>query len=87
MASAGTGSGDYTFEERVEHLVAAISAADVVGYGRLVEGDEERTLGTFAGIVASPLTYRRQHGGRIFKVMREGLLHEFISMLSAFIPF
>ena len=60
-------------EEQVERRLAAIMAADVVGCSRLMEANEERTLGALR-------QHRREffdptvtkHGGRIFKVMDEG---------------
>lgn len=71
-------------EERVERRLAAILAADVVGYTRLMETSEEQTL-------SSLRQHRREffdptvakHGGRIFKVMGDGFLIEFASVLSA----
>ncbi len=71
-------------EERVERRLAAILAADVVGYSRLMEANEERTLGALR-------QHRREffdptmakHGGRIFKVMGDGFLVEFGSVLNA----
>ena len=70
--------------ERVKRRLAAILAADVVGYSRLMEANEERTLGALR-------QHRREffdptvdkHGGRIFKVMGDGLLVEFGSVLNA----
>ena len=69
-------------DEHVERRLAAILAADVVGYSRLMEADEERTL-------AMLRQHRRElfdptvarHGGRIFKVMGDGFLVEFASVL------
>lgn len=71
-------------DEHVERRLAAILAADVVGYSRLMEANEEHTLATLR-------RHRRelfdpavtQHGGRIFKVMGDGFLVEFASVLSA----
>jgi TolB-like protein/class 3 adenylate cyclase len=71
-------------EEQVERRLAAIMAADVVGYSRLMEANEERTLGVLR-------QHRREffdptvakHGGRIFKVMGDGFLVEFGSVLNA----
>ena len=71
-------------EEHVERRLAAILAADVVGYSRLMEANEERTLGSLR-------QHRREffdptvarHGGRIFKVMGDGFLIEFGSVLNA----
>ncbi len=71
-------------DEQVERRLAAILAADVVGYSRLMEANEERTLGALR-------QHRREffdptvlkHGGRIFKVMGDGFLVEFGSVLNA----
>ena len=71
-------------EERVERRLAAIMAADVVGYSRLMGADEEGTL-------ASLRTLRRelihpkfdQHKGRIFKTTGDGMLVEFASVVDA----
>ena len=70
--------------EQVERRLAAILAADVVGYSRLMEANEELTLGALR-------QHRREffdptvakHGGRIFKVMGDGFLVEFGSVLNA----
>ena len=71
-------------EERVQRRLAAILAADVVGYSRLMEGDE---AGTFERLRA----YRRdlfepeiaKYRGRVFKLMGDGLLAEFTSAVDA----
>jgi TolB-like protein/class 3 adenylate cyclase len=71
-------------EERVERRLAAIMAADVVGYSRLMGADEEGTL-------ASLRTLRRelihpkfdQHKGRIVKTTGDGMLVEFASVVDA----
>lgn len=71
-------------EEQVERRLAAILAADVVGYSRLMEASEERTLSALR-------QHRREffeptiikHGGRIFKVMGDGFLVEFGSVINA----
>ena len=71
-------------EEQLERRLAAIMAADVVGYSRLMEANEERTMGALR-------QHRREffdptvakHGGRIFKVMGDGFLVEFGSVLNA----
>jgi adenylate cyclase len=70
--------------ERVERRLAAILAADVVGYSRLMGANEEQTLGVLR-------EHRREffdptvakHGGRIFKMMGDGFLIEFGSVLNA----
>ncbi|SHJ19398.1 adenylate cyclase [Shimia gijangensis] len=70
--------------EPIERRLTAILAADVVGYGRLMEANEERTL-------AALKHHRREffdptlakHGGRLFKVMGDGFLVEFSSVTRA----
>ena len=66
-----------------ERRLAAILAADVVGYSRLMGADEEATLArvqaTFAQ--AAPLVAAR--GGRIFKTMGDAFLAEFPSAVGA----
>jgi len=71
-------------EQRVERRLAAIMAADVVGYSRLMSVDEEGTL-------AALLKLRRElidpkigeYRGRIFKTTGDGILAEFQSVLDA----
>src|SRR5262250_3476054 len=71
-------------EERTQRRLAAILAADVVGYSRLMESDEP---GTFERLRA----HRKElfepeiakHHGRIFKLMGDGLLAEFGSVVDA----
>jgi len=68
----------------VERRLAAILAADVVGYSRLMEADE-------AGTLIALQTHRRElidpeiagHGGRIVKLMGDGALVEFASVVDA----
>ncbi len=64
--------------------LAAILAADVVGYTRLMEEDEAGTLATLRlrrQDVLAPLV--AEHGGRVFKVMGDGVLVEFTSVVNA----
>ncbi len=71
-------------EERAQRRLAAILAADVVGYARLMEQDEANT---FARLRA----HRKElfepeiekHHGRVFKLMGDGLLAEFGSVVDA----
>ena len=65
-------------EERVQRRLAAILAADVVGYSRLMEQDESRTLSRLKALrreIFDPKT--KEHGGRIFKTTGDGALVEF----------
>src|SRR5262245_30998420 len=71
-------------EERVQRRLAAILAADVVGYSLLMERDEAGTMAMLkAGRkkVLEPLVAR--HQGRIFNVTGDGVLVEFASAVNA----
>jgi TolB-like protein len=68
----------------MERRLAAILAADVVGYSRLMERDEGGTLAALKlrrQDVLNPLLAR--HRGRLFKVAGDGVLVEFASAVSA----
>ncbi len=67
-----------------ERRLAAILAADVVGYGRLIGADETGTLAALKAWrkdVLAPLVAKNH--GRIFKVMGDGVLVEFGSPVDA----
>jgi adenylate cyclase len=69
---------------RVERRLAAILAADVVGYSRLVERDEAATLAAIRMLRAElidPLL--AEHHGRIVKLMGDGAIVEFGSVVDA----
>ena len=69
---------------RAERRLAAILAADVVGYSRLVEHDEAGTLSALKVLrqeVIDPLL--AEHQGRIVKLMGDGALVEFPSVVEA----
>jgi adenylate cyclase len=71
-------------EERAQRRLAAILAADVVGYSRLMQLDETGTLAalkTRRSEVFQPLISK--HHGRIVKVMGDGVLVEFGSAVDA----
>jgi TolB-like protein/class 3 adenylate cyclase len=71
-------------ERRVERRLAAILAADVVGYSRLVGVDEEGTLERLKVLrrtVADPKI--KEHRGRVVRTMGDGLLVEFSSVVDA----
>ena len=68
----------------VERRLAAILAADVVGYARLIEQDEAGTLARLKALrqtVIEPIL--ADHGGRIVKLMGDGALVEFPSASEA----
>jgi TolB-like protein len=71
-------------DERVSRRLAAILAADVVGYSRLMEADEAGTLAALKARrreVLEPLVGK--HQGRVFKVTGDGVLVEFGSAVNA----
>jgi adenylate cyclase len=70
--------------ERVERRLAAVLAADVAGYSRLMGRDEERTLAnlkSFRKTLVDPAI--AAHRGRIVKTTGDGMLVEFASAVDA----
>ena len=68
----------------MERRLAAILAADVVGYSRLMERDESGTLTALTAMreeILQPLVDR--HHGRVVKLMGDGVLAEFSSAVNA----
>ena len=64
--------------------LAAILAADVVGYSRLIGADEEGTLERLKALRRDVIDPRiSQHHGRIVKTTGDGLLVEFSSVVDA----
>jgi class 3 adenylate cyclase len=75
---------DFEGQERTERRLAAILAADVVGYSRLMGKNEEGTHVALKAIwreVTDPKIDERH--GRIVKTMGDGLLVEFSSVVDA----
>ena len=71
-------------EKRLERRLAAIFAADVVGFSRLMGADEEGTLARLKELRRSLLDRKIfEHNGRIFKTTGDGLLVEFGSVVDA----
>jgi adenylate cyclase len=71
-------------EQRVQRRLAAILAADVVGYSALMERDEEATYAEFERLkreLIEPSLCR--HEGRLIKTTGDGALAEFASPLAA----
>jgi adenylate cyclase len=68
----------------MQRRLAAILAADVVGYSRLIRADEEGTLAAFSALraeIIDPMI--ADHHGRVFKLMGDGVLAEFASVVDA----
>jgi adenylate cyclase len=71
-------------DERTQRRLAAILAADVVGYSKLIGVDEAGTLATLKrrwAQILEPLV--REHNGRVVKFMGDGVLVEFPSAVNA----
>jgi adenylate cyclase len=68
----------------MERRLAAIIAADMVGYSRLIRADEDGTLAAlkllFSELIGPKIA---EHHGRIVKLMGDGLLAEFPSVVEA----
>jgi adenylate cyclase len=70
--------------ERVERRLAAILAADVAGYSRLMGADEEGTLDRLKAIRRESVDPKiAEHHGRIVKTTGDGMLVEFASVVDA----
>ncbi len=71
-------------EEHVQRRLAAILAADVAGYSRLMGEDEE---GTLAALTAHRTEHIEpciaEHRGRVVKTTGDGLLAEFAGIVYA----
>jgi adenylate cyclase len=71
-------------EARVERRLAAIVAADVAGYSRLMGVDEEGTLAQLKAHRQALIDPKiAEHGGRIIKTTGDGMLVEFASVVNA----
>ena len=70
--------------ERLQRRLAAILAADVVSYSRMVEADEAGTVARLKSLQSElimPMIAR--DGGRVVKLMGDGVLVEFASAVDA----
>ncbi len=70
--------------QRIQRRLAAILAADVVGYSRLMGEDETGTLAQLKSHRTDLIDPKiAEHGGRIVKLMGDGALVEFASVVDA----
>ncbi len=75
---------DISSDSRAKRRLAAIVAADVAGYSRLMGIDEEGTLTRFKRILRELIQPKaEEHDGRIVKTAGDGLLIEFPSVVDA----
>jgi TPR repeat protein/class 3 adenylate cyclase len=68
---------------RVKRKIAAILAADIAGYSRLVAEDEEETLRRLDAYRAVFSDFITRFGGRIFNTAGDAILAEFASAVDA----
>ena len=73
------GTGGEPFERRL----ATILMADIVGYSRMMEANEERTLRIFRGHREIFDAMLVQHRGRMFNTAGDAVLAEFPSAVDA----
>ena len=69
--------------EGTEHRLAAVLIADVVGYARLMAGDEDATVRTVTAYREEIELHVRQHRGRLVDFTGDAFLAEFPSALYA----
>ena len=75
---------DAASDSRAKRRLAAIVAADVVGYSRLMGIDEEGTLTRFKRMMRELIQPKvDEHAGRIVKTAGDGMLIEFPSVVDA----
>lgn len=71
-------------ERREARRLAAIMATDIVGYSRLIEADEKATLAAIRSLRSNVIDPAiAEHNGRIVKLMGDGAIVEFGSVVDA----
>ena len=70
-------------EEGFKRKLTAILSADVVGYSRLMEDNEEATIQTLNAYRNSMSTLIQQHRGRVVDMTGDNLMAEFSSVVDA----
>src|SRR5262245_52235247 len=68
---------------RIERKLAAILAADIAGYSKLMGADEEATVHALKGHQGVLLPMIAEFGGRVIDTAGDGILAEFASVLNA----
>src|SRR5438477_3214242 len=70
--------------DQTKRKLAAILAADIAGYSRLMGADEEGTLARLKALRSELIDPKnKQHHGRIVKTTGDGILIEFVSVVDA----
>ena len=76
---------DYLMDEElpIQRRLAAILAADIAGYSRLMHEDESATVRDLKGHQSVILPLIGRHGGRIIDTAGDGIMAEFPSVTGA----
>jgi adenylate cyclase len=84
VLGANLGDGFALADNPVERRLAAIFAADVVGYSKMMGEDEAGTLSLVRSLRSDLIEPKIvEHKGRLFKTMGDGFLAEFPSVVNA----
>ena len=75
--------GDPMTDESFKRKLTAILSADVVGYSRLMDNNEEATVRTLNASLDSMKALIQQHRGRVVDTTGDNLLAEFASVVDA----
>ena len=70
-------------EPSIKRRLAAILAADIAGYSRIMHGDEAATVRDLKSHQSVILPLIGRHGGRIIDTAGDGILAEFPSVIGA----
>jgi class 3 adenylate cyclase len=65
----------------MDRRLAAILAADIAGYSRLMGEDEEKTVRALQELQAAAFPMIGEHGGRIINTAGDSVLAEFASVV------
>lgn len=67
----------------MDRRLAAILAADIAGYSRLMGNDEEQTVRALQQLQAAVFPVISEHGGRVINTAGDSILAEFASVVGA----
>ena len=72
-----------SLEKKVPRRLAAILAADIAGYSRLMGEDEQATVQALKGHQSVVLPLVSRYGGHVIDTAGDGILAEFPSVINA----
>ena len=83
LACASAENTSWTQEPSIQRRLAAILAADIAGYSRLMHEDEPATVRDLKAHQSVILPLIGRHGGRIIDTAGDGIMAEFPSVIGA----